>query len=85
MGESPLYFINAQTREEWLEQGAVVSMSRGKAVRLLLNLPPKVQQSVAMTPGVVEGAASGKPYAVECAKAWSGQDRPYCHYPRQAA
>lgn len=85
LGEEPLLWINAKTREVWLSQNAVASYCRGKMVRLLLNLPPTVQPSVAMGQGILDGVASGKPYALECAEAYRRDYAPYCNYPRMAA
>lgn len=70
LGERPLTFIDAATREVWIGQGAVVSISRGKAVRLLLNLAPQKQQSVLMGPSVIEGSAAGLAYARACLAGW---------------
>jgi hypothetical protein len=70
LGAEPIYHIDGETREAWLAAGACESISRGKAVRLLLNLPPKPQQSICMGPSVIEGNADKKPYAMACAEAW---------------
>lgn len=82
LGEQPLYFIDAATRDVWMAQGALVSITRGKAVRLLRNAPPRPQLSVTMGPIVVMGLVRG---ASELAEAWSRSYVPYCEYPRQAA
>lgn len=70
LGEQPLMEIDKATRDIWLEQGAVIQINGGKAVRLLLNLPPRPQQSVKMGPSIVEGNAEGKEYAQACVAAW---------------
>lgn len=85
LGETPLFEIDAETRKVWLSQNAIASIGGGTAVRLLLNLPPTVQPSVAMGEGILVGVADGKPYAIECAAAYSRHWRPYCNYPRMAA
>ena len=69
-GQTPLLFITREERERWLADGACVPMSRGKAVRLLLNLPPKTQPSACMGPSIAEGCWAGMPYALACAEAW---------------
>lgn len=84
-GELPVCWINQKTKEQWWSENAITSHNRGRVVRLQLNLPPKVQQSVAMGEGILMGAAEGKGYAVECAAAWSRDYAPYCNYPRMAA
>lgn len=69
-GETPLTFVNKATRDVWFEQGSIRRVDRGRAYRLMLNELPKVQQSIAMGAGVVEGAAKGKDFAQVCALAW---------------
>lgn len=69
-GQTPLWFITKEERDKWLADGACTPMSRGKAVRLLLNLPPKTQPSASMGPSMLEGCADGKLYALVCAEAW---------------
>lgn len=85
VGEVPLCWIDQKTKDDWFGQNAISSHNRGRIMRLQLNLPPKVQQSVAMREGISIGAAENKEYAVVCAEAWSGRWQPYCNYPRMAA
>lgn len=70
LGQTPLWFITREERDKWLADGACTSMSRGKAVRLLLNLPPKTQPSASMGPSITEGCMDSKLYAMACAEAW---------------
>jgi hypothetical protein len=87
VGEQPIYFIDQPTRDVWIEQGAVTTITaylgsnrkRTAALRLLLNLPPKPQMSMTMGPAVVMAIMEG--YR-EVAEAWSAGYRPYCEWPR---
>lgn len=74
LGETPLYQIDAATKQIWMDQGAIVSIGGGTAVRLLLNLPPKPQVSMTMT-GVADGVVAGKPFALAVLAAYTPADR----------
>ncbi len=70
LGQTPLWYITQGERDKWLADGACISMSNGKAVRLLLNLPPRTQPSASMGPSITEGCMAHKLYAEACAEAW---------------
>ena len=69
-GQAPLWYVTKEVRDQWLADGACTPMSRGRAVRLLLNLPPKPQPSASMGPSITEGCMDHKLYAQACADAW---------------
>ncbi len=69
-GQTPLYYINDERRRQWEQDGAVLSIRGGSALRLKRNLPPSTQCSEAMGPDIVEGYLNGKDYAKSCMEAW---------------
>lgn len=69
-GAQPVTHVDPATRAVWEEQGAVMSTNRGRDLYLLVNLPPRVQRSQAMGPGVIEGNAGNKYLAQELTEAW---------------
>ena len=76
LGQTPLTFVTRAVRDQWVDEGSAVSMARGKAIRLTLNLVPRVASSLTMGPGIVEGAAMGKPFARALAEAWRRNAHP---------
>lgn len=75
LGERPLCQIDWATRERWMADGAIVSVCRGKAVRLLVNLPPTPQRSNSMGPDVLNCIIDKLPYALHCQTAWQPANR----------
>ncbi len=69
-GEEPLLYVDGATRDRWVADGSARSVRRGKALRLMINLPPRVQRSLSMGPGVIEGNAAGKRFAAALTAAW---------------
>lgn len=69
-GAKPVTYLDAGQKALWEEQGAVLSLNRGRDLYLLVNLPPRVQRSQAMGPGVIEGNAANKYLAQELTEAW---------------
>lgn len=75
LGQTPLTFVSKAIRDTWIEQGAAESVSRGKAIRLKLNTPPRTPLSLSMGPSVIEGFASGKALARSFVAMYGGSDR----------
>jgi len=74
LGETAVYLIDWNTRQIWLDQGAIEIINDGTAVRLKLNLPPKPQASVT-TRGIPDGIVMGLGYARAILAAWTPRDR----------
>lgn len=74
LGESPVEWIDKETRNQRMDEKSITSYSRGKMARYTRKSPPKAQPSITLT-GVAEGVAEGKPYALSILAAYGPRDR----------